>query len=83
MVSKQKDLGKEMIRSKVDLEKILEVIKEKLDAIESKLNDLANEIKAMKVKDQKELLQQPPLMLYKEEFIKKEVIEWEDNKIET
>lgn len=51
------------MKSKVNAEKILEIVKEKLESIESRLDNLVNGFKAIKrcLKECKELFQQPPL----------------------
>lgn len=59
------------MENKVDVKMILEAMKEKLEAIESWLDNMANKFKAMKrcLKEWKEV-------------VKREVIKEEDNKIE-
>lgn len=66
----------EWTESIVDAKKILEAVKEKIEAIEFKLNNLANGFKAMKgcMKEWKEAGLLLPSSLSEEEFVKREVI---------
>lgn len=81
------------MESRVDVKKILEAMKEKLEAMVSPLDNMANEFKA--IKESKEIVKrevineeddktkaQQLLQLSRENVIKKVVIDEEDNKIE-
>lgn len=71
------------MEGRVDVEKILEAVKEKLKSRESRLDDLARRFQTMKrwLKEWKILLLPPPSSLSEKEIVRRKVIEEDIKKV--